>query len=133
MNKPRFTPDGLEIEDYGPGGHVVIVKKDEVTWRDIEPFMAGTYMILFCFMFYLFTGNLIMLWAIAMSYKLYQVSKGSNHFYDNRNISAKSERVFYEDKKFWIPLYIFNLAETLIWMWQLVLFSDITKPDWLIF
>lgn len=63
--------------------------------------------------------------AIAMAYELYNVTKGSHHTSDNRNISAKSERIFFENKKFWIPLYIFNLVETLIWIWQLVLFSDI--------
>ena len=52
-----------------------------------------------------------------MAYELYNVTKGSHHLSDNRNISAKNERVFFADKKFLIPLYIFNIVETLIWIW----------------
>jgi len=63
--------------------------------------------------------------GIAIACELYKFTKGSHHTSDNRNISAKSERIFFENKKFWIPLYIFNLVETLIWIWQLILFSDI--------
>jgi len=77
------------------------------------------------------TGNLLLLNGLVLAYDLFCLSKG-NSFYDadNKNLSAKSERTFFEDKRFWIPLHAYNLLECMIWIWQLVLFSDYYQPKW---
>jgi alkane 1-monooxygenase len=48
---------------------------------------------------------------------------------DMKNLSSKSERNFFNDKRFWIPLYLFNFLETLSWIFQLILMSDVIHKD----
>jgi len=48
-------------------------------------------------------------------------------------LSQQSEKAFFNDKRFWIPLHAFNVLETLAWVWQLVLFSDNIKINSYIF
>ena len=83
----RGGAKGLEIEDYGPGGYVIFIKKDKVDWNDIHSFMKSTYTILFSFYFYLLTGNLTILWAIALASAILNFTKKTHGFTDNRNIS----------------------------------------------
>jgi hypothetical protein len=133
VNKILYTEDGLEIEGYGQGGYVVIVSKDKVEWSDVMEYMSPCYMLVVSFLFYIYTGNLLLLVSILVAGDLYYVTKGSDKNTDNRNLSQKSEKAFFNDKRFWIPLHLFNVLETFAWIWQLVLFSDYVKPDWFIF
>jgi alkane 1-monooxygenase len=48
---------------------------------------------------------------------------------DNTNLTAKSEKAFLNDKRFWIPLHVYNAIETCMWIWQLMVFSDVLKID----
>jgi alkane 1-monooxygenase len=41
----------------------------------------------------------------------------------------KSEKAFFKDKRFWIPLYVFSFLETMSWIWALILFSDKVNID----
>ena len=109
------------------------MKKDTVTWSDILPYMSIAGAIILFFLHYIFCGNLMIVWACILGLKLHQTRKDFIHFQDNKNLSIKSERTFFEDKRFLIPLYMFNVADTLIWIWQLILFSDKIKPDHFIF
>ena len=112
---------------------MVIVQKDQVEWSDVLPYFTPSVMIIITFLFYIFTGNLLLLMGMALAYDLYGVFNRSHHLTDNRNLSSKNDRVFFDDKRFWIPLHAYNILETLVWIWQLVLFSDKYKPDWFIF
>jgi len=48
---------------------------------------------------------------------------------DNFNLSPKSEKAFEKDKRFYIPLHVFNVLETLTWIWALILMSDQVEFD----
>lgn len=48
---------------------------------------------------------------------------------DNQNLSLKSEKAFFGDKRFWIPLYTFNFLETMTWIWALIIWSDKVNID----
>ena len=52
---------------------------------------------------------------------------GSENESDLRNISRRSERAFFNDKRFYIPLYMTVAAGTLTWIWALCLFSEDVK------
>ena len=78
---------------------------------------------------YYFTGNW-MIFLFAMHAKIVV-----SHFLfgdkvkDNRNISRKSEKLFYKDNRFMIPLYLCHFAETATWIWALCVVSDKVKWD----
>ena len=44
--------------------------------------------------------------------------------HDDLNLNIKSEKLFYADKRFWLPLYAYQLVETITWLWALVVMSD---------
>lgn len=47
--------------------------------------------------------------------------------HDKQNISRVSERAFFSDKRFHIPMWTTFAAGTLTWIWTLCLFSDDVK------
>ena len=47
-----LTEDGLVIEGYGPGGHVIVVQKETVEWSDVLPYFTPCAMIIIAFLFY---------------------------------------------------------------------------------
>lgn len=62
-----FTSDGLEIEGYGPGGIVTIVKKENVQIvRDMGEFLTPCIVIIAGHIIYAYTGNVMFLLWIAM-------------------------------------------------------------------
>lgn len=48
---------------------------------------------------------------------------------DNTNLTIKSDKAFINDKRFWIPLWTYNLVETLTWIWALIVVSDQVSID----
>ena len=51
---------------------------------------------------------------------------------DNIEVSDKSEKKFYKDKRFFIPLYSIIFTNTLVWIWSLVVVSEKINIDhWL--
>ena len=68
-----LTEDGLVIEGYGPGGHVLVVQKETVEWSDVLPYFTPCAMIITAFLFFLLTGNLLLLMGLVLAYDLYGV------------------------------------------------------------
>lgn len=59
-----------------------------------------------------------------------------SHFFlqeDNFNLNLKSEKIFTNDRRFWLPLYLINIIETLTWIWALILMSDQVEIDMQLF
>ena len=71
--KEMYTEDGLVIEGYGPGGHVLVVQKETVEWSDVLPYFTPCAMIITAFLFFLLTGNLLLLMGLVLAYDLYGV------------------------------------------------------------
>ena len=42
---------------------------------------------------------------------------GEDESFDGENLSVTSEKEFFKDNRFWIPLHVFNIVETLTWLW----------------
>ena len=120
-NAVRLTHDGAVIEGYGVGGQVVIVQKSPEFMRDIAPYFAPSFIIIAAHFIYVYTGNLLL--PIWMMYLACPISNWIAQE-DNQNLSQKSEKAFHMDKRFWIPLYSFNILETLTWIWALIVMSD---------
>jgi hypothetical protein len=121
----KILPDGLEVESYGEGGYIQNVNTDIIQWsRDIQPFFASFYIILATHLFYYFTGNLAILLFLSHCKVIYSHVTGYEHYLDRNNIARKSERAFFNDKRFFIPLYLTVGGGTLTWIWGMCLFSD---------
>merc|ERR1712153_102864 len=76
---------------------------------------------------YYFTGNMCIMVFIGNAALVWgHFTTGEEHL-DKRNWSKKSEKLFMNDWRFYIPLYACHLAETLTWIWSLCLFSDEVK------
>lgn len=61
---------------------------------------------------------------VSQSFTLLSHVTGSENWSDYKNISRKSERAFFNDKRFYVPLYMTVASGTLSWIWALCLFSD---------
>ena len=124
------TADGSIIEGYGPGGKVMVVRKTSPEFmRDIFPFFTPTFVLLAAHFLYAFTGNCLLAIALILAQDLSAVLMHQDDKADSENLSLASEKEFFKDKRFWIPLHVFNALETLTWLWQLVLFSDHIQLD----
>lgn len=53
------TADGAIIEGTGIGGKVLIVQKTPEFMRDVAPYFAPSFIIIFAHISYAFTGNLL--------------------------------------------------------------------------
>lgn len=54
---------------------------------------------------------------------------------DNTNLTPKSQFAFAKDWRFIVPLYTYVFAETLVWIWALLVMSDNVNVDkrwWLV-
>ena len=115
----------MELEGYAEGGFVEMVNTDKIQWaRDIQPFFLSTYLIIVMHLFYYFTGNVALPLFLSQSMTLWSHISGSEHWSDYKNIGRKSERAFFNDKRFMIPVYCTVAGGTLSWIWALCLFSD---------
>lgn len=70
---------------------------------------------------YMHSGN-----CCSLIWMMYMICPLSNILLpeDNQNLCPKSEKAFFNDKRFWIPLYVFNALETITWLWSLIIMSD---------
>ena len=122
----KYAHDGAIIEGTGKGGQVLIVSKNPEFMRDIAPYFQVSVILIFTHILYFYTGNLCFaIWLMYLACPICNFILPE----DNQNLSLKSERAFYEDKRFWIPLYAYNLVETLTWIWALIVFSDKFEID----
>ena len=121
-----MTYDGAIIEGTGIGGKVLIVQKSPEFMRDVAPYFAPSFIIVFAHICYAYTGNLVFpIWLMYLACPI------CNFFLpeDNQNLTQKCEKAYNNDKRFWLPLYTFNLLETLTWIWALIVVSDEVNPD----
>jgi len=89
--------------------------------RDIAPYFAPSFIIIFAHVIYAYTGNLLLpIWI------MYLITPIGNFIApeDNQNLTQKCERAYLNDKRFLAPLYAFNICETLTWLWALIVMSD---------
>jgi len=120
------TQDGVTIEGVGFGGKVLIVSKEPEFIRDIFPYFQASFTLIASYIVFFKTGSsLIIIWVI------YWINPLTGLFIppDNTNLTPKAEKAFLNDKRFWIPLHVFNFLETLTWIWQLIVFSDVIRPN----
>ena len=93
----KYAHDGSIIEAAAPGGKVFIVSKEPEFIRDIAPYLVPSAMLIFAHILYMYSRNLCMaawlvfLVAPLMNYILPQ---------DCLNLSPKSEKAFFNDKRF---------------------------------
>lgn len=94
--------------------------------RDIFPYFAISWSLIFAHVVYAYTGKLaipvIIMYLACPLCDMYAPD-------DNQNLSPKSEKAFYNDKRFWIPLYAQNFLETGTWLWALIVCSDVVQID----
>ena len=127
-NPKKFTKDGLELEGYENGGITEIVFKEQVQiLRDTYQFFTPVAFIIAAHLTLYFTGNWMIFLFLGHLKMITQHFLQGEEFKDTRNISKKSEKIFYKEKLFLIPLYACHLAETLTWIWALCLMSDKVK------
>ena len=121
-----YDTDGALIEGIGMGGNVLIVSKEPEFIRDVCPYFAPSIVLVFAHIIYIYTGKLVMpVVLIIVACPLFDKFLKD----DVQNLTPKSERAFFHDKRFLIPLYVFNIIETATWLWALVLFSDKINID----
>ncbi len=59
--KVLYTEEGYEIEGFGVGGKVQIVKRDKPEFiRDISPYLMPSFLHILAHIIFLYTGNLMM-------------------------------------------------------------------------
>jgi len=75
-------------------------------------------------LFYYFTGNLALPLFLSQAGTLWSHISGSENYSDPKNIGRKSERQFFNDKRFMVPVYCTIIGGTISWLWALCLFSD---------
>jgi hypothetical protein len=67
-NTAHYTHDGALIEGRGIGGKVYIVQKTPEFIRDIAPYFAPSFTIVFAHIVYIYTGNLLLpIWLMYMA------------------------------------------------------------------
>mgnify|MGYP001030670827 FL=1 len=125
-SQQKYTHDGALIEGTANNGQVLIVQKTPEFMRDIAPYFAPSFIIIFAHFIYAYTGNLLLpIWL------MYLVTPIGNFIApeDNQNLTQKCERAYLNDKRFWAPLYAFNILETITWLWALIVMSDQVNID----
>jgi hypothetical protein len=108
------------------GGQVLIVSKTPQFIRDVCPYFQTTGILVSAHFIYMYTGNLCLsTWLLYMACPISNfIGEG-----DNTNLSIKSEKAFLNDKRFWYPLWAYNIAETITWIWALIVMSDQVSID----
>jgi len=119
--KQEKEEKGGEVVGTEYDGRVEVVERSPSFIRDVCPYFTPSILLVFVHVIYFHTGYLLSpFWAIYLGCPLSSLLSRK----DNQNLSPQSEKVFQRDRRFWIPLYTFNLLETLTWIWALVLLSD---------
>jgi hypothetical protein len=89
--------------------------------RDVAPYFAPSVIIVFAHIVYIYTGNLLLpIWLMYLACPIVNFIAQE----DNQNLAQKCERAYLNDKRFWLPLYSFNILETITWLWALIVMSD---------
>lgn len=122
-----MTEDGFVLEGYEAGGVVEIIQKERVDFMDWAKYFYPTVIIIATHINYYFTGNMCIMVFIGNFALVWGHFTTGEENLDNRNLSRKSEKLFMKDWRFYIPLYVCHLAETLTWIWALCLMSDKVK------
>ena len=66
--KILYTDEGYEIEGFGIGGKVQIVKRDQPDFmRDIFPYFMPSFLLLIAHLIYFYTGNLMISIWLALA------------------------------------------------------------------
>ena len=127
-DKEQVLKNGLVLEGLSESGLTQIVSASSIHWiRDVNPFFLATYVMIMLHVFYYFTGNLAIPIFLVQSKILYSYAFDQEKLQDKQNISTKSQREFFNDNRFFIPLYTCVAAGTFTWMWSLCLMSDDVK------
>ena len=64
----RYSHDGALIEGTGIGGRVIIVQKTPEFMRDIAPYFAPSFIIVFAHIVNVYTGNLLLpIWLMYLA------------------------------------------------------------------
>ena len=67
-SQAHYTHDGALIEGIGIGGKVVIVQKTPEFMRDIAPYFAPSFIIIFAHIVYVYTNNLLLpIWLMYLA------------------------------------------------------------------
>jgi hypothetical protein len=89
--------------------------------RDIAPYFSPSAILIFAHVIYIYTGNLLLIfWLMFLMCPIITFAAQE----DNQNLSQKFERAYLNDKRFWLPLYCYNILETITWVWALIVMSD---------
>ena len=66
-----YTEEGYEIEGFGVGGKVQIVKRDRPEFmRDISPYFMPSFLLILAHIIFIYTGNLMMPIWLALTQSL---------------------------------------------------------------
>ena len=126
-NNYRMTSDGALIEGTGIGGKVLIVHKTPEFMRYVAPYFAPSFILVFAHIIYAYTGNLLFpVWLMFLACPIMNALLPE----DNENLAQKCEKAFHNDKRFWLPLYVFSFLETITWIWALIVISDDFNPEY---
>lgn len=52
-------------------------------------------------------------------------------YHDDQNIARVNEKKWMKSGMFFIPLYAYIFWQTIVWIWTLILFSDVRPDHWL--
>jgi len=80
----------------------------------------------------MYTQNVLAFLLLILSYNLVAspyIGLRGEIFYDNFNLSPKSEKAFMNDYRFTLPLQMMVFLETITWIWALIVCSDKVKFD----
>merc|ERR1719263_170215 len=89
------------------------------------PYFYNSIMLLIAIVMVIVTGKVYL-----PMFFVFLISPIQNYFGkgDNKNISPKSQMLFANDKRFDIPLHLFVIFETCVYLWALTIMSDNFQP-----
>jgi len=102
-----------------------MVSTDKIRWvRDIQPFFQPTYLMIFFHLINYSRVNLALPIFLVQLLVIYKHTTGLDYWADIQNISRKSERAFFNDQRFLIPVYSTVIFGAITWIWALCVYSD---------
>ena len=128
QDAPVLTYDYME---YNDSKAVKINDSPEPQFiRDVVSYFLPSVVYIGVYIAFWSTGNMLVgAWLMYIGTPLY------NYFflYDDHNIARKNEKAWINCKLFLIPMYTFELLQTLSWIYCMMLFSTKYQPDYWIF
>lgn len=100
---------------------MLVVDKLPEFKRDILPFFHGSLYLILSLVILVYSRNyLLPVWILYIVRPLkYNFAKE-----ENENLNPRSEKAFFNDKRFYFPLHTYVVLESLAWIWGLVVCSD---------